>query len=66
MSESRRGGTGERRELSLAPEHFEVSEGEVRVKSEQLERALKDADLGPGADLARGDVSVGVVVSRSF
>jgi hypothetical protein len=62
------GSLGERRELRLGPEHFQLGEkGEIVVQSKELDRALEAADVRPGRDdLARADVSVGVVVSRSF
>jgi hypothetical protein len=68
MEQSGRGFRGERRELQLGPEHFDIGEkGEVVVRSQELDRALEDADIGPGrGELTRDDVSVGVVVSRSF
>lgn len=58
----------ERRELSLPEGSFEFTEdGELVVRSERLAGAFRDAGLRPGSsEEAAGEVSVGVVVSRSF
>lgn len=58
----------ERRELSLPEGSFEFTEdGELVVRSERLADAFRDAGVRPGSpEAAAGEVSVGVVVSRSF
>jgi hypothetical protein len=68
MAQGHEGSVGERRELRLGPEHFQLGEkGEVIIQSKELDRALADADVKPGVDpLSQSEVSVGVVVSRSF
>ena len=58
----------ERRELSLPAGSFEFSEnGELVVRNDRLAGAFREAGLRPGSSEAlSGEVSVGVVVSRSF
>lgn len=57
----------ERRELNLPADSFELSEaGELVVRSDRLAKAFQDAGIGPGKTAARSEVTVGVVVSRSF
>jgi hypothetical protein len=57
----------ERRELNLPADSFELSEGgELVVRSDRLAKAFQDAGVAPGKAAASGEVSVGVVVSRSF
>lgn len=54
----------ERRELRVPPEQFEFSEeGELVVKSDRIKNAFREADVSRAK---AGEVSVGVVVSRSF
>jgi hypothetical protein len=54
----------ERRELQVPSDQFEFTkEGELVVKSDRIKNAFREVDV----DRARaGEVTVGVVVSRSF
>jgi len=56
----------ERREITLSPEYFELTEqGEVVIRSERVQEVLRTADVEQQAEAA-GNVSVGVVVSVGF